>query len=897
MPYSAVADMPADRAFPNPDGATPMMQQFLGLRAEAPGDALLFYRMGDFYELFFDDAVRAAAALDIALTKRGEHQGEPIPMCGVPAATAEVYLARLIKAGFKVAVGEQMEDPKAAKARGGSKAVVKRAVTRIVTPGTLTEDSLLDPRRSNRIAALHKGPAGETALAWAEVSTGEFAACGVGEGQAAAEIAAMDPAELLMAEEGYLEARDLAPSSTLTPLPKAKFDPAAAERRIKARFGVQTLEAFGDFSRAEIAALGALLDYLELSQAGAPARLAPPRRVAEGGLLAIDPATRASLEIEHTLSGDRKGALLDAIDRTVTAPGARALAGRLARPLTDPAVIEARLDAIAHFQTDFGLCEAIRDHLQAAGDPERALSRLLLGRGGPRDLRALCSALKQGESLAGRILGAPLASPPPLISAALDDLALSDKADLSRLAADLLRAIVEEAPLMARDGGFIAEGWRPELDEARGLRDDARRIVAGLQQTYAEAVGVPTLKVKHNNVLGYFIEVTAKHADTMLGDPAFIHRQTMANAVRFTTTELADLEAKIAGAGARALALELECFESFRQRIDALSGLVRQAGRALAELDVSSALAVWAQESRAVRPVIEASGAFEVKGGRHPVVEQSLERTGEGRFTPNDCALDASGEIAPRLTLVTGPNMAGKSTFLRQNALILILAQAGCYVPAAQARIGVADRLYSRVGAADDLARGRSTFMAEMIEAAAILNQSTEKSFVILDEIGRGTATFDGLSIAWAAAEHLHAVNRCRALFATHYHELTRLAEDLEAAGNVSLKAREWKGELVFLHEVGPGAADRSYGIEVARRAGLPGAAVARAQDILGRLEEEGAPAAALAELPLFAAAAPVVEAEPSRVEERLEAIDPDALSPREALDALYALRALLKDR
>lgn len=895
MNAHASLPIPADRSFPSAEGATPMMVQYLGLRAQAPADALLFYRMGDFYELFFDDAVRAAAALDIALTKRGEHQGEPIPMCGVPAATAEAYLARLIRAGFKVAVGEQTEDPKAAKARGGAKTVVQRAITRIVTPGTLTEDSLLDPRSANRIAALAKLATGEAAIAWAEVSTGEFAVSLVAPQALAAELAAMSPAELLVEENLFGAAAELAPRATLTPLPRAKFDIASAERQLKAQFGVQELTAFGDFSKAERAALGALLDYLALSQAGAPAKLSPPRQAREGSILSIDPATRASLEIERTLSGERQGSLLDAIDRTVTAPGARALAERLARPLTDVAAIEARLDAIAWFEREPAMRRALRDRLKAAGDAERALSRLLLGRGGPRDLKALSSALLEGEGIAARLLDDGLDGPPAPVAAGIAALTLADKPDLARLVGDLERAIVDEPPLLTRDGGFVAPGWMPELDETRQLRDASRRIVAGLQQTYAEASGVSGLKVKHNNVLGYFVEVTAKHADRLMGDDAFIHRQTMANAVRFTTTELAELESKIASAGERALAMEGEVFAALRDRVESEAGAIRSATRALAEFDVSSALAEWAEEAGACRPHVNDSFTFCVEGGRHPVVERALARQGDGRFTPNSCQLDGSGASGARLVFVTGPNMAGKSTYLRQNALILMLAQAGCYVPADKAEIGIADRLYSRVGAADDLARGRSTFMAEMIETAAILNQATPRSFVILDEIGRGTATFDGLSIAWAAAEHLHEVNRCRALFATHYHELTRLAADLDAAGNASLRAKEWKGELVFLHEVGPGAADRSYGIEVARRAGLPRKAISRAQSILKRLESDGTPAAALETLPLFAVAEPDPEPLVSEVEERLAAIDPDGLSPREALDLVYALRALTK--
>lgn len=884
------------RAFPTPEGATPMMEQFLALRAEAPLDALLFYRMGDFYELFFDDAVRAAEALDIALTKRGEHQGEPIPMCGVPVHNAQTYLQRLIKAGFKVAVGEQMEDPAEAKKRG-SKAVVRRAITRVVTPGTLTEDDLLDARAANRIAALAQLATGETALAWADVSDGAFGSIALTAEGAEAELAALNPSELLCLDDAAKASELLAPNAVITPRAKAKFDASAAERRLKQRFEVQSLDAFGAFTKAELSALGCLLDYLELSQAGAPARLRPPVSEAPGAVMAIDPAARASLEVERTLQGSRKGSLIDAIDRTVTAPGARLLAERLARPSLNLAEIAARMDLADVFRSDRALRDAIRERLKSAGDPARSLTRLLLGRGGPRDLAALARALKDGEKLVAAFSKSRLDPAPERLIQALDALSLASRPSLAALVEDAGRALVEEPPLLARDGGFIAPGWSAPLDESRKLRDESRRVVAGLQAQYSEKTGVSSLKIKHNNVLGYFIEVSAKNADPLMADDAFIHRQTMANAVRFSTPELGELEAKIAKAGERAVALELEMFEDFRSRIEDDAGAIRGAAAALAELDLASASAHWAEETGACRPVVDDSLAFEIEAGRHPVVETALKRSGEGRFTPNGCTLDGDGATAARLMLVTGPNMAGKSTFLRQNALMAILAQAGLYTPAQSARIGLVDRLFSRVGAADDLARGRSTFMAEMIETAAILNQAGPRALVILDEIGRGTATFDGLSIAWAAVEHLHEVNRCRALFATHYHELTRLADELSATGNLSLRAKEWKGDLVFLHEVQPGPADRSYGVQVAKRAGLPPAAVARAREILDRLEADGAPAAALADLPLFSAVQPDREpAKPSAVEQRLKAIDVDDLSPREALDVLYALKGLMSD-
>jgi DNA mismatch repair protein MutS len=881
---------------------TPMMAQYLAAKDKA-GDSLLFYRMGDFYELFFEDAEKAAAALDIALTKRGKHRGEDIPMCGVPWAAAEAYLARLIAQGFRVAVCEQTEDPKEAKKRG-SKSVVRREIVRLVTPGTVTEEGLLDARASAWLAAMSPPDAdGALGLAWADVSTGEFLVRRI-EGRALPEeLAALAPKELLIPDGAPLppdaaSALERAGGAG-TPWAKPKFEPRSGERRLKALFAVDSLDAFGDFSTLELGAAGALVDYLELTQAGAPPRLRPPSSRTGIAAMAIDPATRASLEIERTLRGERKGSLLHAIDRTVTGPGARLLAARLNRPLAERAPIEARHDAVGFLAEREALRRKLQGALVAAGDPARALSRLLLQRGGPRDLAALGRALRAGEICSGLLLAGD--APPTEIAAAADALSLSVKPALKSLCDDLERALVPEPPLLARDGGFIAAGVSPALDQARSLREDSRRVIAQLQASYAELADIATLKIKNNNVLGYFIEVTSRHGDKLMAAPlsaTFIHRQTNANAVRFSTVELSRLEGEIAQAGERALGLEAELFAAFVDRARELVEEIRAAADGLAALDVAAGLAQWAQEVRAVRPTMDDSFAFVLEGARHPVVEAALAKEG-APFTPNHCALDGAGREGPRLLIVTGPNMAGKSTFLRQNALAAILAQAGSFVPATSARIGVVDRVFSRVGAADDLARGRSTFMAEMIETAAILNQAGERALVILDEIGRGTATFDGLAIAWAACEHLHDVNRCRALFATHYHELTDLAERLAGGANASLRAKEWRGELVFLHEVAPGPADKSYGVEVARRAGLPKAAVARARQVLSELE--GARAGSglgvrLGELPLFAAAtsreaAPAQETDALR--EALSEISPDSLSPKAALDLIYRLKEL----
>ncbi len=882
-----------------PAEATPMMRQYLAIKAAHPGH-LVFYRMGDFYELFFDDAVQAAAALDIALTKRGQHLGEDIRMCGVPVHSHEAYLSRLIRQGFKVAVCEQVEDPAEARKRG-AKAVVERAVVRVITPGTLTEDSLLDARSHNYLAALAEAQ-GELALGWLDLSTADFAAQPLEAGQVAAALARLAPGELLVSDR--LLGREPLKSvlqewnAVLTPLPSARFDSDNARKRLQAAFKVAVLDSFGNFSRAEIAACGALLDYVDLTQAGKLPALAPPRRERADGTMEIDPATRRNLELVRSLDGRREGSLLATIDRTLTGPGARLLAERLAAPLTDRAEIERRLDLVSLFVERGAIRERVREVLRRTPDVERALQRLSVGRGGPRDLLALRDGLLAAETLAEGLRAEPEAlAPPPAPLAAIVAACSNHRA----LADGLTEALVDEPPLLARDGGFVRQGYRPELDEQRTLRDDSRKTVAALEAQYRASSGVATLKIRHNNMIGYHIEVSATHADKLdLPALGFTRRQSMANATRFSTAELADLETRIGRAADRALAVELGVFDELVARVVAVAAAIVAAGRALAALDVAAALAELAVAENHVRPSLADDTAFSIEGGRHPVVEAALARHGGSAFVPNDCDL---GEQR-RLWLLTGPNMAGKSTFLRQNALVAVLAQCGAFVPAKAATVGIVDRLFSRVGAADDLARGRSTFMVEMVETAAILNQATARSLVILDEIGRGTATFDGLSIAWATLEHLHDVNRCRALFATHFHELGALRERLAALAPYTMRVKEWQGEVVFLHEVAPGAADRSYGIHVARLAGLPQAVVARAEEVLAALEkgeQSGAVTRLADDLPLFAAAPPrpgpgaAAKVEESEIEKALAATNPDDLSPREALELLYALRARIR--
>ncbi len=882
---------------------TPMMEQYVEIKAANP-DCLLFYRMGDFYELFFQDAEVASRALGIVLTKRGKHLGKDIPMCGVPIERADEYLHKLIAQGHRVAVCEQLEDPAEAKKRG-AKSVVRRDVVRLVTPGTLTEDSLLDAKRNNYLVAIVRARASVAGasrfgLAFLDMSTGEFRLTECDN--IAAELARLEPGEIIVSDALYddPELAALLRALPVTPLGRDVFDGATAERRLASFFAVATTQAFGALSRLELAAAAACVTYVERTQLGKRPPLSPPVREAEGATLAIDAATRANLELMRTLAGEERGSVLAAIDRTVTAAGFRLLAARLAAPLTDPAAIAARLEAVDAMMAEVSLRSELRSRLAAAPDLARALARLALGRGGPRDLAAIREGLNAARELASRL--SDLDALPQELGEAAVALRCPDQA----IAAELALALADELPAFRRDGGFVRAGYDRALDETRALRDESRRVVAALQARYAEETQVRALKIRHNNVLGYFVEVTAQHGDRLLAAPlnqTFIHRQTLAGQVRFTTIELGELEARIASAADRALGIELEIFDALAARVTAIAEDIKAAAQGLAILDVAAALATLAVDQRYVRPQVDRSLAFAIDGGRHPVVEQALATP----FVANDCDLSAPADkVTGRIYLVTGPNMAGKSTYLRQNALIAVLAQMGSFVPARSARIGVLDRLFSRVGAADDLARGRSTFMVEMVETAAILNQASERSLVILDEIGRGTATFDGLSIAWATIEHLHATNRCRTLFATHFHELTALANKLDRVTNVTVRVKEWQGDVVFLHEVVAGAADRSYGIAVAKLAGLPAAVIERAKLILAELEAEDRTSHArrlIDDLPLFAALARPSAGPPNLndaghlVIAALAALNPDEMSPREAIEALYALKAKAGER
>jgi DNA mismatch repair protein MutS len=866
---------------------TPMMAQYLEIKAHHP-DALLFYRMGDFYELFFNDAVAAASALDIALTKRGKHLGQDIAMCGVPHHAAEGYFLTLIRKGHRVAVCEQLESPAEAKKRG-YKSVVKRGVTRVVTPGTLTEDALLDARRHNFLAA-YANVRGDGALAWVDISTGAFSVLGCDAAGLGPELARLGPKEVLLSDATEADFGSIVDESgaALTVLGNAAFDSTNGEKRLNSLYSVKSMNGFGAFSRSEIAALAAVVEYLDITQKGKLPLLRPPVREKRETAMQIDASTRKSLELTHGMNGGRSGSLLSVMDRTQTAGGARLLERRLSSPSRDLAQIGNRQDSVAWCLDRGDVAALLNDRLREVPDLDRALSRLSLDRGGPRDMTAVRSAISQAAIIADTL---PKDMPDVLTDAARD---LVGQDDLLTL---LDAAIVAEPPILARDGGFIAAGYNGELDEFRSLRDEGRSVIAGLQSQYVDRTGVSALKIKHNNVLGYFIEVTATHSAKMLAAPlseTFIHRQTTANQVRFTTVELSELETRILNAGGQCLEIEKRLYSTIKSAILNQAPQLFTLARALAEFDLSAALARLAHEEGWVRPVMTAEREFVITEGRHPVVEAALRASGTP-FVANDT--DLSDE---QIWLLTGPNMAGKSTYLRQNALIAVLAQMGAFVPAKAATIGVVSQIFSRVGASDDLSKGQSTFMVEMVETAAILNQADDRALVILDEIGRGTATYDGLSIAWATLEHLHEVNRCRALFATHYHEMTGLSEKLEGVANATVTVKEWDGDVIFLHEVKRGTADRSYGVQVARLAGLPKSVVERAKVVLEALEKgerEGKQKAVIDDLPLFSVTptpAPQKTA-PSEVEARLKDVMPDDLSPKDALDLIYELRGLVK--
>jgi len=879
---------------------TPMMAQFLEIKAINPG-FILFYRMGDFYELFFEDAKIASNALGIALTTRGTHMGEEIPMCGVPARAHQQYLRKLISFGHRVAICEQMETPIEAKKRG-SKSVVRRTVVRLVTPGTITEDDLLAQSSNNYLGSLAMLSHGEAdfALAWADISTGETFVSDISANRLEDELGRLDLAELIVSEKTaqYIDDKNFLPASAIrhkTIFEAQFFQSENAIEQLRKTF--TSIDPSG-FSRVSRSALGGLLAYVNKTQKASGIALRAPLLAKNDGRMRIDLATWSSLEVLLTNRGEAKGSLRHAIDKTLTGAGSRLLSRRLTAPLADVEQIKKRLDMLQVLVEDSLFRQQMHKSLSGMPDIGRPLTRLCLRRGGPRDLLHIAHAISGAKNVLNLLL-----KKSELPQGFSDQVAILEEMP-QNLANEIISTIIERPPLLSREGGFVAQNCNAELDLQRELATKSRSYISQLQAQLSERCEIKPLKIKHNNVIGFFVEVPLAHGSKLLEAPfdeEFIHRQTMANAMRFSTRELGELQGQIASAQQKSLEIEIDIFEGLLEKTIGAAQILHKCADALAKIDLTYGLAVLAAENSYCRPKIDNSLHFEIKDGRHPVVEQTLGVSGQ-TFVTNDCDLSGvenSGQGGGRLWLVTGPNMGGKSTFLRQNALIAIMAQIGSFVPASFAHIGIVDRLFSRVGASDDIARGRSTFMVEMVETAAILNRATKRSLVVLDEIGRGTATFDGLSIAWAAAEALHNTNACRALFATHFHELTSLPAKLPRVSNHTMKAREWQGKVVFLHEVAPGAADRSYGIQVAQLAGLPEAVLQRAREILHVLEnqEGGAKVKLLDDLPLFTHK-PRFTGEINSTEKSNDLVDkmiadilPDELTPLQAIEFIYQLK------
>ncbi len=852
---------------------TPMMKQYFSLRENNP-DCLLFFRLGDFYELFFQDAIDAAKALDITLTKRGK-EGSEIPMCGVPVHAYETYLPKLIRQGFKVAICEQTETPEEAKKRDGYKAIVKRDITRIVTPGTLTEETLLSPKKNNYLAALFIQD-NNCSLAWSDISTGDFYVSSFDLEKLNEELSAISPSEILISDTQF--SKSFKGDFVWSQLPNLKFDFGSCSKRLLELFELVSLDALGDLKNHEIITTGALVDYLYLTQKTIFSNLQRPKKITHSKTLSVDTSTKKNLELFYALNGEYKGSLISIIDKTMTSCGGRLLHEYMMIPSTDLSVINARLDAVEYFLNN----TESRPKLSMFPDIERSLTRLFYDRGGPRDLLSIQIGLKTAA-----LLKSTLINPPYLIQELSPFLNQCDE-----LIILLERALGNDLPLQVRDGGFIKVGYDLVLDEYRKLKNEADLFVSALQERYINETGITSLKIKQNNILGFFIEVTSTH--TSKTPQHFIHRQTTANGIRYTTSELIDLEQKIINAKEESLKLEISIFQNLRERVLSMHEKIKNCAKAIATVDVLSNFSYISNLYNYSKPLLDESLKFEIHQGRHPVVELYLSKENE-TFVPNDTTL----ENEHRMWLLTGPNMAGKSTFLRQNAIIAYMAQIGSFVPAQSAHIGIVDRIFTRVGASDDLTKGQSTFMVEMIETAAILNQSTPRSLIILDEIGRGTSTYDGLSIAWATLEHLEYVNKSRGIFATHYHELTDLCKTLKHLSPYTMKVTEWESKIIFQHQVLKGAADRSYGIHVASLAGLPKIVTKRASEILKTLQEKSE--SRNFQNKILNNDRPIQIGFPqmqisSKIEIQLKKTNLDNLSPKEALDMLYSLKSMIKN-
>lgn len=869
---------------------TPMMKQYLELKDKYP-KFLLFYRMGDFYELFQDDAKTAASVLGITLTQRRSSKDvEGVPMCGVPFHAAEGYIAKLVKYGYKVALCEQTESPAEAKKARGASALVKRDVVRLFTAGTLTEESMLSPIENNYILSITKN-LNDYVIAWLDISAGNFNYSKVKYDDISTEISRINPSEIILSEalsEKLITDFPEIDYNKFTEKYNDYFNFSRSEDLIKKTYKVDTLQGFGISGKAEIISCGVLLQYIHETQMRDIEGLQKPTELKNNAILHIDSQSRANLEIMRTTKGDIKGSLFDAINYTLTPFGNRKLQEFLATPLQDLSLINHRLDVVEELLSKLLVKQDLMVELKLFGDFERSLTRIAYDRASPRDLLVIKNAAKLFNPLAEKLES--------LDGAIFKHIAncLKGFEDLNELLNKALKD--EDLPLLARDGNFIKEGFCAQFDKYKALSTNGLQVLRNLEQSEQEKLGISTLKVKYNKVWGYFIEVTKQYADKI--PEHYIHRQTTTNAMRFTISELMDLEREISSSGSLSLERELELFKIITDSVMSIHGKLMASAGALAELDIFCSSATLAEKKNYVRPELTTGLEFDIVQGRHPVIEKTVEN-----FIPNNAELSDS-----KLWLITGPNMAGKSTFLRQNAIITLLAHVGLFVPATSAKIGLVDRIFTRVGASDDLSKGQSTFMVEMVETANILNNATQRSFVILDEIGRGTATFDGLSIAWGCVEHLVKKNKSRGLFATHYHELTVLQDSFDKIENHHVKVKEWDGEVVFLHEVGFGASPGSYGIHVAKIAGLPTAATNRAQKILATLEStklidsKGNFIGSDQQMDLFSMAnscEPEVIIEKDEKAEALKSmindINVDDLSPREALDYLYSLKEEIK--
>ncbi len=876
-----------------------MMDQYLEIKSNY-SEALVFYRMGDFYELFFEDAKTASSELQITLTTRGKHLDQSIPMCGVPFHAAEGYINTLIHKGYKVAVCEQTESPSEAKKRG-YKSIVKREVVRLITPGTITEDSLLVSNNSNFLISLNE-LRNETTASWVDISTGDFFVKGLKIDDISSLFARLKPKEVLISE-GLLEKVHTfinTDNLVITPLTSSSYNSMNAEKKLLEQFQVKSLDGFGEFTKPMIGAMGSIIDYLQITQIGKSVVLNSPILETHSTIMEIDPATRRNLEITKSLSGDIKGSLLDCLDKTITSNGKRLLESRLSAPLTNINNINERLDAVEFFLENESTTTKVRELLKKCPDFGRALSRLALHRGTSQDLISVKNGLIVSRELALEVFSEN-SQTPPLVQRIVDNISAF------KTLIDLLESSLTEKPVVIADKvSNIAEGYNVQLDKYRRILSDSGDIIIKMQLALAEETKIPSLKIRHNNVLGYFIDLTIKNAEklseTYLSEK-FIHRQTTANSKRFTSHHLSEIERDIRSADMKSSELENSIFYEIKSSVVANASTINAAAKSLAELDFFASLAEVSKCENWIRPVLSNGTTFEVINGRHPIVESSLKSKSNNSFISNNCELK---ETEKRILLLTGPNMAGKSTYLRQNAIIALLSQVGSFVPAEKAHIGVIDRIFSRIGAADDLAHGHSTFMMEMIETATILNQASEKSFVILDEIGRGTATYDGLSLAWSILEYLHDKNNCRSLFATHYHELTSLEKTLKHLCNFSIDVKEFEGELIFLHKVTEGSAKSSYGIQVAKLAGLPSIVTDSAAKILSKLEENSKQKEAFTSLdkdekgPEYIHYAPKPEIEyksstiiNNTVLKSLENKNLDEISPLEALEILYEIKKM----